>query len=58
MMSNLISWITAYVPDVLFVINSASCRQRMVYKAIWLELQETVHAVDAMTTKTPAEAGR
>lgn len=32
------------------------CRQRMVYKAIWLELQDTVHAVDAMTTKTPAEA--
>lgn len=31
-------------------------RQRMVYKAIWMELQETVHAVDAMTTKTPQEA--
>ena len=31
-------------------------RQRMVYKAIWQELAETVHAVDAMTTKTPAEA--
>ncbi|KAG2483371.1 hypothetical protein HYH03_017770 [Edaphochlamys debaryana] len=31
-------------------------RQRMVYKAIWLELQEAVHAVDSMTTKTPAEA--
>lgn len=30
-------------------------RQQAVYKAIWLELQETVHAVDAMTTKTPAE---
>ncbi len=27
----------------------------MVYKAIWLELQDTVHAVDAMITKTPAE---
>ena len=33
-------------------------RQRMVYKAIWQELAETVHAVDAMTTKTPAEAGQ
>ena len=32
-------------------------RQRMVYRAIWLELQDTVHAVDAMTTKTPEEAG-
>lgn len=31
-------------------------RQRLVYKAIWEELQETVHAVDAMTTRTPAEA--
>ena len=31
-------------------------RQQAVYKAIWLELQDTVHAVDAMTTKTPAEA--
>lgn len=28
----------------------------MVYKAIWEELQSTVHAVDQMTTKTPAEA--
>ncbi|KAG0499050.1 hypothetical protein HPP92_003741 [Vanilla planifolia] len=31
-------------------------RQRMVYKAIWEELQTTVHAVDQMTTRTPAEA--
>lgn len=28
----------------------------MVYKAIWEELQSTVHAVDQMTTKTPDEA--
>jgi hypothetical protein len=28
----------------------------MVYKAIWMELQGAVHAVDAMTTKTPQEA--
>lgn len=26
-------------------------------QAIWLELQETVHAVDSMNTMTPAEAG-
>lgn len=32
-------------------------RQRMVYKAIWLELQEAVHAVDSMNTKTPQELG-
>lgn len=32
-------------------------RQRMVYKAIWEELQDTVHAVDAMVTRTPKEAG-
>eukprot|EP00271_Cylindrocystis_brebissonii_P021680 TRINITY_DN7894_c1_g1_i1.p1 TRINITY_DN7894_c1_g1~~TRINITY_DN7894_c1_g1_i1.p1 ORF type:complete len:182 (-),score=22.57 TRINITY_DN7894_c1_g1_i1:1252-1797(-) len=30
-------------------------RQRMVYKAIWEELQEAVHAVDSLTTKTPEE---
>ncbi|KIY96592.1 hypothetical protein MNEG_11370 [Monoraphidium neglectum] len=37
--------------------NSVS-RQRLVYKAIWLELQDAVHAVDAMTTKTPEEAAK
>ncbi|PIA33798.1 hypothetical protein AQUCO_04000097v1 [Aquilegia coerulea] len=36
--------------------QSAVNRQRMVYKAIWEELQSTVHAVDQMTTKTPDEA--
>ncbi|KAM5570165.1 protein BOLA4, chloroplastic/mitochondrial [Rosa sericea] len=36
--------------------QSAVNRQRMVYKAIWEELQNTVHAVDQMTTKTPDEA--
>uniref|UniRef100_A0A0D9WQ38 BolA-like protein n=1 Tax=Leersia perrieri TaxID=77586 RepID=A0A0D9WQ38_9ORYZ len=36
--------------------KSALNRQRMVYKAIWEELQSTVHAVDKMTTETPAEA--
>lgn len=36
--------------------KSAVNRQRMVYKAIWEELQSTVHAVDQMTTKTPSEA--
>ncbi|CAK0745642.1 hypothetical protein CVIRNUC_001634 [Coccomyxa viridis] len=39
----------------LFDGQSSMKRQRMVYKAIWLELQDTVHAVDAMITKTPAE---
>ncbi|KAJ4824869.1 hypothetical protein Tsubulata_047542 [Turnera subulata] len=44
------------------VISSASegksvvDRQRMVYKAIWEELQNIVHAVDQMVTRTPAEA--
>jgi len=37
--------------------QSAVNRQRMVYKAIWEELQTTVHAVDQMTTRTPNEAG-
>ncbi|XP_030932938.1 protein BOLA4, chloroplastic/mitochondrial [Quercus lobata] len=36
--------------------QSAVNRQRMVYKAIWEELQTTVHAVDQMTTRTPTEA--
>ncbi|KAG6605693.1 Protein BOLA4, chloroplastic/mitochondrial, partial [Cucurbita argyrosperma subsp. sororia] len=36
--------------------QTAVNRQRMVYKAIWEELQSTVHAVDQMTTRTPAEA--
>jgi hypothetical protein len=27
-------------------------------QAIWLELQDAVHAVDSMTTKTPAEAAK
>lgn len=36
--------------------QSAVNRQRMVYKAIWEELQNAVHAVDQMTTKTPSEA--
>ncbi|XP_074566255.1 protein BOLA4, chloroplastic/mitochondrial-like [Curcuma longa] len=35
--------------------QSSVNRQRMVYKAIWEELQSTVHAVDQMTTKTPSE---
>jgi stress-induced morphogen len=38
--------------------KSAVNRQRMVYKAIWEELQDAVHAVDAMQTKTPSEAAR
>uniref|UniRef100_A0A7N0U370 Uncharacterized protein n=1 Tax=Kalanchoe fedtschenkoi TaxID=63787 RepID=A0A7N0U370_KALFE len=38
--------------------QSAVNRQRMVYKAIWEELQNTVHAVDQMTTRTPSEAGQ
>lgn len=36
--------------------KSAVNRQRMVYKAIWEELQTIVHAVDHMTTRTPFEA--
>eukprot|EP00891_Asterochloris_glomerata_P002625 jgi/Astpho2/2625/gw1.00049.85.1_t len=36
--------------------ESSLKRQRMVYKAIWQELQGAVHAVDAMTTLTPTEA--
>jgi len=38
--------------------KNSVARQRLVYKAIWLELSDAVHAVDAMTTKTPEEAGK
>ncbi|PIN00723.1 Stress-induced protein UVI31+ [Handroanthus impetiginosus] len=38
--------------------QSAVNRQRMVYKAIWEELQERVHAVDQMTTRTPSEVAK
>lgn len=31
-------------------------RQRMVYKAIWEELQGAVHAVDSLVTLAPNEA--
>ncbi|CAK7333789.1 unnamed protein product [Dovyalis caffra] len=44
------------VISVAFEGQSAVNRQRMVYKAIWEELQSTVHAVDQMTTRTPTEA--
>ena len=40
----------------LFEGKTSVQRQRMVYKAIWEELQEAVHAVDNMSTKTPEEA--
>jgi stress-induced morphogen len=32
-------------------------RQRLVYKAIWEELNGPVHAVDSIVAKTPKEAG-
>ncbi|KAE9464581.1 hypothetical protein RHGRI_008871 [Rhododendron griersonianum] len=55
--SNLFLW--SGLIDVIsssFEGQSAVNRQRMVYKAIWEELQSIVHAVDQMTTRTPAEA--
>lgn len=36
--------------------SSGGLRLLLLLQAIWLELQETVHAVDAMSTKTPQEA--
>ncbi len=32
-------------------------RQRLVYKALWDELQGPVHAVDSIVAKTPKEVG-
>lgn len=46
-----------YVVSSAFEGQSAVNRQRMVYKAMWEELQSTVHAVDHMITRTPSEAG-
>jgi stress-induced morphogen len=36
--------------------KSSVNRQRMVYKCIWMELQDQVHAVNEMVTMTPDEA--
>jgi hypothetical protein len=33
----------------------STAKLMLLLQAIWMELQETVHAVDAMTTKTPQE---
>ncbi|KFM28629.1 hypothetical protein F751_6388 [Auxenochlorella protothecoides] len=46
-----------HVVSAAFAGKNAVARQRLVYKAIWEEMQQTVHAVDAMTTQTPEEAG-
>uniref|UniRef100_A0A2P2ISI8 Uncharacterized protein MANES_08G158500 n=1 Tax=Rhizophora mucronata TaxID=61149 RepID=A0A2P2ISI8_RHIMU len=48
--------VSIYVVSSAFEGQSTVNRQRMVYKAIWEELQNTVHAVDLMTTRTPSEA--
>lgn len=36
-------------------VDSLGC---LFVQAIWEELQDVVHAVDAMVTKTPEEVGR
>jgi len=40
----------------MFEGKSSVNRQRMVYKCIWMELQDQVHAVNEMVTLTPDEA--
>jgi stress-induced morphogen len=40
-----------------FVNKTTLQRQRLVYKAIWEELNGPVHAVDSIVAKTPKEAG-
>jgi len=37
--------------------ESVVARHRMIYKAIWDELQGPIHAVDSIEAKTPSEAG-
>ena len=38
--------------------KSSVNRQRMVYKCIWMELRDQVHAVNEMVTLTPEEASK
>jgi stress-induced morphogen len=45
------------VSDVFEGLNVVK-RHKMVYKAIWEELQGPIHAVDQLSTHTPAEAGK
>merc|ERR1711957_464302 len=49
------SHISIEVVSDLFTGKRAVQRQQLVYKAIWEEMQEAVHAVDSMTCKTPEE---
>jgi len=51
------SHVSIDVVSTLFEGKTSVQRQRLVYKSIWEELQSAVHAVDAMTCKTPQEAG-
>mmetsp|Transcript_11530 Transcript_11530/g.35258 ORF Transcript_11530/g.35258 Transcript_11530/m.35258 type:complete len:133 (+) Transcript_11530:209-607(+) len=37
--------------------KSVVARHRMVYQAIWDEMQGPIHAVDSIVTQTPDEAG-
>lgn len=53
-------WLVCSIAVVATVFEGQSRvgRQRMVYKAIWEELQGAVHAVDQLTTRTPDEAAK
>jgi hypothetical protein len=41
---------------VVFTASAEVYLMSFLLQAIWLELSDAVHAVDAMTTKTPQEA--
>mmetsp|Transcript_16435 Transcript_16435/g.23761 ORF Transcript_16435/g.23761 Transcript_16435/m.23761 type:complete len:138 (+) Transcript_16435:274-687(+) len=51
------SHITIEVVSDLFEGESVVARHRMIYKAIWDELQGPIHAVDSIEAKSPSEAG-
>mmetsp|Transcript_11519 Transcript_11519/g.47951 ORF Transcript_11519/g.47951 Transcript_11519/m.47951 type:complete len:138 (+) Transcript_11519:237-650(+) len=51
------SHITIEVVSDSFEGESVVARHRMIYKAIWDELQGPIHAVDSIEAKTPSEAG-
>eukprot|EP01038_Epipyxis_sp_PR26KG_P009626 gene9626-12962_t len=40
-----------------FIGKNTLARQRLVFKAIWDELEGPVHAVDSIVAKTPSEVG-
>jgi hypothetical protein len=54
----LYAWTTCTLPSILIYIWRSVTHYHIHMQAIWEELQDVVHAVDAMVTKTPEEMGK